>query len=80
MRTSWLKRHIVRMNRSKRWLPEDDEKLRDLFNDGVSPLRMAIRLGRTRRAVEVRIAFLKLRHQGANAGGHPSAFPSGASK
>ena len=69
------------MNRSKRWLPEDDEKLRELFNSGVSPLRMAIRLGRTRRAVEVRIAFLKLRHQGAaNASGHASAFANGASK
>jgi hypothetical protein len=53
------------MNRSKRWLPEDDEKLRELFARGVSPLRMAIRLGRTRRAVEVRVASLKLRHQGA---------------
>jgi len=53
------------MNRSKRWLPEDDQKLRELFDGGVSPLRMAIRLGRTRRAVEVRIAALKLRHQGA---------------
>ena len=69
------------MNRSKRWLPEDDEKLRELFNSGVSPLRMAIRLGRTRRAVEVRIAALKLRHQsGANAGEHTSAFASTSSK
>ena len=69
------------MNRSKRWLPEDDEKLRELFNSGVSPLRMAIRLGRTRRAVEVRIAFLKLRHRGAaNAAGHTWPLASGASK
>jgi hypothetical protein len=49
------------MNRSKRWLPEDDEKLRDMFNSGVSQMRMAIRLGRTQRAVEVRVASLKLR-------------------
>ena len=69
------------MNRSKRWLPEDDDKLRELFNSGVSPLRMAIRLGRTRRAVEVRIAALKLRHQGGtNAGEHASAFASTSSK
>ena len=49
------------MNRSKRWLPEDDEKLRELFNSGLSQMRMAIRLGRTQRAVEVRVALLKLR-------------------
>ncbi len=49
------------MNRSKRWLPEDDEKLRDMFNSGLSQTRMAIRLGRTQRAVEVRVALLKLR-------------------
>ena len=53
--------HIIRMNRSKRWLPEDDQKLRDLFNSGVSQMRMAIRLGRTQRAVEVRVGALKLR-------------------
>jgi hypothetical protein len=52
---------MLGMNRSKRWLPEDDEKLRDLFNSGVSQMRMAIRLGRTQRAVEVRVAALKLR-------------------
>jgi hypothetical protein len=69
------------MNRSKRWLPEDDEKLRELFNSGVSPLRMAIRLGRTRRAVEVRIAALKLRHPGvANANGHAPGLANAASK
>ncbi len=45
------------MNRSKRWSPEDDAKLRELFNSGVSPMRMAIRLGRTQRAVEVRIGL-----------------------
>ncbi len=54
-----VKSHIVGMNRSKRWLPEDDEKLRELFNSGMSQMRMAIRLGRTRRAVEVRVASLK---------------------
>ena len=70
------------MNRSKRWLPEDDEKLRGLFNSGVSPMRMAIRLGRTRRAVEVRVASLKLRHQGraANTNDHAPVFASVASK
>jgi len=61
MRTGWPESHIVPMNRSKRWLPEDDEKLRELFNSGVSQMRMAIRLGRTQRAVEVRVASLKLR-------------------
>ena len=69
------------MNRSKRWLPEDDEKLRELFNGGVSPLRMAIRLGRTRRAVEVRAASLKLRRQGAaNSKDRAAVFASTASK
>ncbi len=76
-----MKRHTVRMNRSKRWLPEDDEKLREFFNSGVSPLRMAIRLGRTRRAVEVRVAALKLRHQrAANANDHTLRLASAASK
>jgi hypothetical protein len=76
-----LKRHTVRMNRSKRWLPEDDEKLRELINSGVSPLRMAIRLGRTRRAVEVRVAALKLRDQGAvSANDHALPLASVASK
>jgi hypothetical protein len=69
------------MNRSKRWLPEDDEKLRELINSGVSPLRMAIRLGRTRRAVEVRIAALKLRHQtAANVNDHALRLANAASK
>jgi hypothetical protein len=67
------------MNRSKRWLPEDDEKLREFFNSGVSPLRMAIRLGRTRRAVEVRVAALKLRHQRA-ANANAPRLASAASK
>ncbi len=52
---------MLDMNRSKRWSTEDDAKLRELFNSGVSQMRMAIRLGRTQRAVEVRIAALKLR-------------------
>ena len=70
------------MNRSKRWLPEDDEKLRGLFNSGVSPMRMAIRLGRTRRAVEVRAASLKLRRQGraAHATDRAPVFAGAASK
>jgi hypothetical protein len=61
MRTPGLSGHMLGMNRSKRWLPEDDQKLRELFNSGVSQMRMAIRLGRTQRAVEVRAAALKLR-------------------
>ena len=61
MHTRWLQSHIVGMNRSKRWLPEDDQKLRELFESGVSQMRMAIRLGRTQRAVEVRVGALKLR-------------------
>ena len=68
------------MNRSKRWLPEDDEKLRDLFASGVSPMRMAIRLGRTRRAVEVRVASLKLRHHAAKAKDRALLLASAASK
>ena len=68
------------MNRSKRWLPEDDEKLRELFTSGVSPMRMAIRLGRTRRAVEVRVASLKLRHQAAKAKDRALRLASAASK
>jgi hypothetical protein len=67
------------MNRSKRWLPEDDAKLREFFNNGVSPMRMAIRLGRTRRAVEVRAAALKLRHQGS-ANANAPRLASAASK
>jgi len=61
------------MNRSKRWSTEDDAKLRELFNSGVSPMRMAIRLGRTQRAVEVRIGSLKLRHAQAANGAQKSA-------
>jgi hypothetical protein len=61
MHTVYVNGHIIRMNRSKRWLPEDDEKLRELYNSGVSQMRMAIRLGRTQRAVEVRVGALKLR-------------------
>jgi hypothetical protein len=61
MHAAHVNGHIIHMNRSKRWLPEDDEKLRELFNSGVSQMRMAIRLGRTQRAVEVRVASLKLR-------------------
>ena len=49
------------MTRSRRWSPEDDAQLRALFLAGLSPMRMAIRLKRTQRAVEVRIAALKLR-------------------
>ena len=61
MHATRLKGHILGMNRSKRWLPEDDQRLRDLFNSGVSQMRMAIRLGRTQRAIEVRVGMLKLR-------------------
>ena len=61
------------MNRSKRWSAEDDAKLRELFESGVSQMRMAIRLGRTQRAVEVRIAALKLRHAQAANGAQKSA-------
>jgi hypothetical protein len=61
------------MNRSKRWSAEDDAKLRELFNSGVSTLRMAIKLGRTQRAVEVRIGSLKLRHTQAANGAQKSA-------
>jgi hypothetical protein len=69
------------MNRSRRWLPEDDEKLRELFTSGVSLTRMAIRLGRTRRAVEVRVATLKLRHQAAaSANEHAPDFAGAGSK
>ena len=61
------------MNRSKRWLPEDDEKLREMFNSGVSQMRMAIRLGRTQRAVEVRVGALKLRRSQAPQDSSPLA-------
>ena len=49
------------MTRSRRWSPEDDAQLRELFLAGLSPMRLAIRLKRTQRAVEVRIGALKLR-------------------
>jgi hypothetical protein len=65
------------MNRSKRWSAEDDAVLRELFNSGVSQMRIAIRLGRTQRAVEVRIAALKLRHAQAANGAQNSASPFG---
>ena len=62
---TWRKREnppFMLMTRSRRWSPEDDAQLRELFLAGLSPMRMAIRLKRTQRAVEVRIAALKLRH------------------
>ena len=44
-----------------------------MFNSGVSQMRMAIRLGRTQRAVEVRIASLKLRRAQATQNTPPLA-------
>jgi hypothetical protein len=54
---------MLMMTRSRRWSPEDDAQLRELFLAGFSPMRLAIRLKRTQRAVEVRITALKLRRQ-----------------
>ena len=68
--------HNIGMNRSKRWLPQDDEKLRELFTRRVSPMRMAIRLGRTRRAIEVRVASLKLRQDQAAIHNAPPLAPT----
>ena len=46
----------------KQWSDQEDSLLWALWRDGLSLQRIAIRLRRTRRAIEVRLGFLRRRH------------------
>jgi hypothetical protein len=50
------------MGRSNRpWSADDDATLLAVQNDGISLQRIAVRLGRTNRAVKARLALLRRR-------------------
>ena len=46
------------MRQGRQWSEQDDALLLALSRDGVSHQRIAIRLKRTRRAIETRLSFL----------------------
>jgi hypothetical protein len=47
------------MRQGRHWSEQDDALLLALARDGVSHQRIAIRLKRTRRAIETRLSFLR---------------------
>ena len=44
------------------WTDEEDQALWHLFSQGVSRMRMSVRLRRTERAIQVRLALLRKKH------------------
>ena len=57
------------MRGSTYWTQQEDDELWRLHSQGVSMTRLSVRLKRTRRAIEVRLAALRKRRSlvGANA-------------
>jgi hypothetical protein len=51
----------LRQPRRRFWTPEEDNELRRLSGEGGTPRRIALLLGRTRLAIETRLAVLRRR-------------------
>ena len=58
------------------WTGQEDDELWRLFNQGVSRLRLSVRLRRTQRAVESRLTLLRRKHRAAAPASHYEQRPS----
>jgi hypothetical protein len=45
------------------WTEEDDDELWRLFSQGISRMRMSVRLRRTERAIQSRLTILRKKHR-----------------
>lgn len=52
------------------WTEEEDDALWRLFNQGISRLRLSVRLRRTDRAIQSRLTFLRKKYRQAPPTGH----------
>ena len=50
------------------WTDEDDDELWHLFSQGISKMRLSVRLRRTERAIQTRLTFLRKKHGEAGRG------------
>jgi hypothetical protein len=65
------------------WTNEEDDELWHLVSQGVSRMRLSVRLRRTERAIQSRLTLLRKKHGAAGGGKHQEqgvrANPSGPS-
>ena len=65
------------------WTDEEDDELWHLFSQGISRMRLSVRLRRTERAIQSRLTFLRKKHGATGGGKHQEqgvrANPSGPS-
>ena len=52
------------------WTDEEDDELWHLFSQGVSRMRLSVRLRRTERAIQSRLTFLRKKHGAAGGSEH----------
>jgi hypothetical protein len=52
------------------WTDEEDDELWHLFSQGISKMRLSVRLRRTERAIQSRMTFLRKKHGAAGGGKH----------
>ncbi len=52
------------------WTDEDDDELWHLFNQGISRMRLSVRLRRTERAIQSRLTLLRKKHGEAGRSQH----------
>jgi hypothetical protein len=52
------------------WTDEEDDELWHLFRQGISRMRLSVRLRRTERAIQSRLTFLRKKHGVAAGGKH----------
>ena len=48
------------------WTDEEDDELWQLSSQGISRLRLSVRLGRTDRAIQSRLTLLRKKHRGSS--------------
>jgi hypothetical protein len=53
------------------WTDEEDDELWHLFSQGISRMRLSVRLRRTERAIQARLTLLRKKHGGAGHTQHP---------